>query len=204
MNKNEIRNKIYTYFGPDVYSEATIKLLEVMLSAEEPVFKFALREDIKDQKQFLPTKAEPKATGYDIRAAIKEPLVIKPFGRVLIPLGFRAFCPEGWWFELKPRSSTFGKKHLHTLIGTIDETFEGEALLAAQYIPQLELLHINDTFIKNYNETLAINPGDALGQIIPIKRVDMKVIETSNEGYNELCKIRNGQRGDGGFGSTGI
>lgn len=85
---------------------------------EIPTFKFALREDLKDNKEFLPTLAEPKATGYDVRAALEKSdavLNIEPFAYVKIPLGFRAFCPEGWWYELKPRSSTFGKKNLHSL-----------------------------------------------------------------------------------------
>jgi len=58
-----------------------------------PTFHFALREDLKDEKQFLPTKAEPEASGYDVRAAQKDrnPIIIKPFQYVKIPLGFRGF-----------------------------------------------------------------------------------------------------------------
>ena len=104
---------------------------------EIPSFKFALRDGIENDKQFLPVKAESKATGWDVRAAMpdKVPLVIYPFEHVKIPLGFRTFCPEGWWFELKPRSSTFAKKNLHSLYGTIDETYEGQLIFACQYIP---------------------------------------------------------------------
>lgn len=187
-----------------------------------PKYSFALREDLKEDKRFLPTKAEPKATGWDVRAAMpdKAPLIIKPFEHVKIPLGFRAFCPNGWWFELKPRSSTFAKKNLHALYGTIDETYEGEAVFAAQYIPHLDYTNAPprnffEIMGSDYNwqsadwasfvssNELVIHFGDAIGQIIPIERQEMEVVECSNEEYDNNCKTRAGARGAGGFGSTG-
>lgn len=173
---------------------------------ETPTFQFALREDIKEFKTFLPTQAEPKATGYDVRAAINESLLsIKPFDFVKIPLGFRALCPEGWWFELKPRSSSFAKKYLHCLYGTIDECYEGELVLACQYIPPVSSyienypLSWNDYLIQN---TLHINFGDAVGQIIPVRRQEMKVVELSNTEIDVEFINRNSVRGTGGFGSS--
>jgi dUTPase len=183
----------------------------------KPIYKFAVREGLG--KEFLPTRAEPKASGWDVRADLQEPLVLKPFQHARIPLGFRAFCPEGFWLELKPRSSTFAKKFLHSLYGTIDETYEGMMIFACQYIPDLDLdlwQHRADTYnldptiygtLKNVLTaklcpTLTISHGDAIGQLIPIKRQEMEVEEASNEEYDELCKIRNAERGAGGFGST--
>lgn len=173
-----------------------------------PKFKFALREDLKDKKEFLPTRGEPKATGWDVRSS--DDLIIKPFEYAKIRLGFRAMCPDGWWFELKPRSSSFAKKSLHALYGTIDETYEGEAIFACQYIPQLSYydtiythamaLSMWDTFISNRIE---IKFGDALGQIIPVQRQEMEVIEATNVEIEEEYKTRAASRGAGGFGSTG-
>jgi dUTPase len=183
-----------------------------VLAEEVPEYAFALREDLKDNKEFLPTRAEPKASGWDVRAAMEDrkPLVIKPFQHVKIPLGFRSFCPDGWWWELKPRSSTFAKKNLHALYGTIDETYEGQAIFACQYIPEFNLdetikVHARNPLWPNSSPTIApitINFGDAIGQIIPIRRQEMKVVERSNEEYDNDCKNRAGQRGTGGFGST--
>ena len=74
--------------------------------------------------RFLPTKAvnDPSATGWDVRACFedKKSITIKPFEYIKIPLGFRGFCPEGYWYELRPRSSTHAKKHLNSLYGVID------------------------------------------------------------------------------------
>lgn len=184
------------------------------MTDENPIYKFALREDLKDKKQFLPTKAKILDTGWDVRAAMpdQEPLVIKPFDIITIPLGFRAFCPEGWWFELKPRSSSFTKRNLNCLIGTIDETYEGELLFACQYLPPLS--NINTTgklklpnisvvnFLSNLSQTLTINFGDAIGQIIPVKRQEMEVVELTNEEIDALYLARGADRGTGGFGST--
>jgi dUTP pyrophosphatase len=161
---------------------------------EVPVFKFAIVEELKDCGiNFIPTRAEPHATGWDVRAAMpnKQPIVLSAFQKALIPLGFRSFTPDGWWFELKPRSSTFGKKNLHCLYGTIDNAFEGCLMLSVQYIPP-----------PNNNEDLEIQFGEAIAQIIPVKRQEMIVKEIDNDEYNNLCKQRNFNRGTGGFGST--
>jgi len=174
---------------------------------EIPTFRFAVREDLKDTNGlFLPTRAEPLATGWDVRAAQsdRKPLIIKPNQYVKIPLGFRAFCPEGWWLKLVPRSSTFTKRNLHALYGMIDETWEGEMLFAAQYLPEYRMIEIDDLMggLVPYAPELIISFEEAIGQLIPVKREDMMVENISNEEYNRMCAERNGTRKTGGFGST--
>lgn len=166
-----------------------------------PTYKFALREDLKDDKRFLPTRAEPDATGWDVRAAMHDKNALTVFSGqyVKIPLGIRSFCPPGWWYELKPRSSSFAKKGLHALYGTIDQNFENELIFAAQYLPGMTQ---SDGKVEFYTNKLVIEFGEAIGQIIPVKRQEMLVEEVSNEEYDNLCKVRNGVRGIGGFGST--
>jgi dUTP pyrophosphatase len=204
MDRNKIFEKLTTVgFGPEI-----IRAFVEVLAEEQPEFAFALREDIKDDKRFMPTRAEEKASGWDVRAAMpdKQPLIIRPFQQVKIPLGFRSFCPDGWWYQLKPRSSTFAKKNLHALYGTIDETYEGELVFACQYIPDIENWSgslAGQRVLNYFNKTLTINFGDAIGQLIPTRRQEMKVVEWNNEQYDNKCKNRAGARGAGGFGSTG-
>jgi dUTPase len=93
--------------------------------------------------------------------------------------------------ELRPRSSSFAKKNLHALYGVIDEDYEGNCVFAAQYIPH------------DYTVALEIQEGEAIGQIIPVKRQEMIVERVTNEEYEKLCKGRQATRGSGGFGSTG-
>ena len=158
-----------------------------------PVFKFALVERVKDDKRFLPKQAEPAATGYDVRACMedKKQLIIKPGQYIKIRLGFRCFISQNWWYEIKPRSSTFAKKHLHCLYGTVDEHFPLEAVLSAQYLP--------DT--KSLGKDLVIEYGEAIGQIIPVRRQEMIVEEITNEEIEKLFKERPTER-LGGFGSS--
>lgn len=170
--------------------------LEKVKNQEEPVFKFALREDLKNELQFLPTRAEQLSTGYDVRAAQEDrkPIIIHPGHYAKITLGFRSFCPDGWWYHLHPRSSSFAKKYMHSLVGTVDESWEGITQLSFQYQPD------QSQMIKD----LVINFGDPIGQIIPIKRINMKIVNISNQDYNNDCLNRNASRKDGGFGSTDL
>jgi dUTPase len=159
--------------------------------SEVPIFKFNLVDHYEANKILLPTRGTPKATGWDVRVGV-ESIEARPGQHIKIPLGFRVFAPVGWWLELRPRSSTFAKKHLHALYGVIDEDYEGECIFACQYLPDVKCLG-ND---------LELVFGDAIGQIIPVRRQEMTVQEVNNEEFAILCKERNALRGTGGFGST--
>jgi len=170
-----------------------------------PYFKFVLDEGLDNS--FLPTRSEPNATGWDVRCAEKNGVVLRPFDKALINLGFRAFAPNEWWAELKPRSSTFAKKSLHCLYGTIDETFSYNWKLAVQWIPPI--FHFggpNDIVSSDLEEyfndnELKIDFGERIGQIIPVKRQEMHILIISTEEFEKLCSERTGNRA--GFGSSG-
>lgn len=163
---------------------------------EIPQFKFALREDLKGDDRFLPTRSEPFASGWDVSVAPKnkKDIVIRAGQKVMIPLGFRVFCPKNWWLKLEPRSSTFTKKSLNSLCGVIDEGWEGEMVFACQLIPD----------INSLGKDLIIKFGERIGQIIPVFRQEMIVEEISNNEYDKLCSKRNGVRGANGFGSSDL
>lgn len=177
-----------------------------------PEFKFCLEEGCGEE--FLPVRSEPTATGWDVKAAAD--LKLLPFQKALIPLGIKCFAPPGWWLELRARSSTFAKKDLHSLYGVIDNGYEGSIKFACQYLPELKLelstsfnfgIPIQDpkTVYANCAEAplLEIKKGDKIGQLVPVKLQEMSVSAVSTEEFEALCKERNGQRGAGGFGSTG-
>lgn len=155
------------------------------------MFKFALRADLSNNKEFLPAKLDPDSTGWDVRCAEPNGVSMKSNEYKLIRLGFRMFAPEGMWLELRPRSSSFAKKHLHALYGVIDENFENELLFACQFIPEWS------------GDTLHIEFGERIGQVIPVRKRSMETCEITNEEYDRLVVLRNSGRGTGGFGSTG-
>jgi dUTPase len=166
------------------------------MSYEMPVFQFAVREDLKDVvEQFLPRKAEPGSAGWDVRCAQKDrkPIILRAGQYAVIPLGFRMIPPAGWWVNLRPRSSTFAKKSLHYLIGTLDFSWRGENAYACQYIPD----------INSLGKDLVLEWGEAIGQIIPVRMEEMNVKAISNEAFDEFCKNEVNERGANGWGSTG-
>ena len=154
-----------------------------------PKFLFAIKEGLSDI--YLPTRGTSRSSGWDVRST--DQMIIKAGEYAKIPLGFRLFCPPGWWMELRPRSSSFAKKNLHALYGVIDEDYEGQLVFACQYIPE-------KSGVPGY---LVIQEEEAIGQIIPVKRQEMIVEKISNEEYEKFCKERSSSRGSGGFGSTG-
>jgi deoxyuridine 5'-triphosphate nucleotidohydrolase len=158
-----------------------------------PIFRFAMRRELSGQPQYFPKRGTERASGWDVCAAPPKAITLRAGQYAKIPLGFKVFPPDGWWLELRPRSSTFAKKQLHCLYGVIDEDYEGECLFACQYIPD----------ISSLGNDITIASGEAIGQLIPVQRREMKVEMVTNEEYEKLCKERNTSRGQGGFGSTG-
>jgi dUTP pyrophosphatase len=155
-----------------------------------PDFKFALTKKLVNNIEFLPSKAHSTDTGYDVRSA--ENIVLKPFEYALIPLGFRVLIPDGFWLELRPRSSSHAKKHMNCLYGVIDVLYENCVYFSTQYLPS-----------ENDPKELVINFGDKIGQLVPVERLDMNVNCVSNEELDFLFSERNGERKTGGFGSSG-
>jgi dUTPase len=177
-----------------------------MINIEVPEFKFCVADGLDDS--FLPTRGKDTDSGYDVRAAADVIFDI-PTGKALIPLGIRAFIPAGWWLDLRPRSSTFAKLNLHCLYGVIDEGYENGIMLAVSWQPpHIEFKSAID--FVNFSgldfdrpDLLTIAKGDRLGQLIPVKRQEMKVTGVSAEEFDRLCKERGGERGTSGFGGSG-
>ena len=110
-------------------------------------------------------------------------------------MGFRSFCPPGWWAELNPRSSSFIKRHLHSLYGKIDETYPDEWFFLCQYMPDC-------CEIQNRNHPARIEFGDRIGQVMPVRRQDMLIEVISNDMMDDAIEKRAAAR-KGGLGSTG-
>jgi dUTP pyrophosphatase len=131
----------------------------------------------------LPSYATAGAAGMDLLAAIKDPVVIGPGERVLIPTGLTIALPPGYELQIRPRSG-LALRHGITLPnapGTIDEDYRGEI--------QVILLNAGrDTFV--------VERGARIAQAVvaPVVRAEWVVVESLDPTV----------RGNGGFGSTGI
>src|ERR1700733_2627044 len=159
-----------------------------------PTFKFALRDDIKDDKRFLPSRTTSVSTGWDVRCAQEDrkPIVLRPGQYVKIPLGFRTIAADGWWLKLEPRSSTFVKKSLHCLCGVIDQDYRGYMFQVGQYLSDVSAL----------GKDLILEFGEPIGQLIPYRLEDMNIEQIGNEEFDAICKENKSMRDHSGFGAT--
>ena len=83
---------------------------------------------IAEEKEFLPVYSSDLAAGADVKACIKEDMVIEPGASALIPTGLKLSIPEGYEIQVRPRSGLALKQQITVLNtpGTIDADYRGE------------------------------------------------------------------------------
>lgn len=131
----------------------------------------------------LPEYAHIGDAGMDIKANISEPIIIKPRERQLIPTGLHTLLPDGYELQIRPRSGLALKYGLTcaNAVGTVDKNFTGE---------------IGVILINLGEHNFVVNPGDRIAQAVLNK---VEKIE-----WDEVSTLDNTDRGENGFGSTGI
>src|ERR1700752_364798 len=119
-------------------------------------------------KEFpLPSHATAGSAGMDLRACLKEPLVLKPGDTALIPSGIAIHIGDpGYAAVLLPRSG-LGHKHgivLGNLVGLIDSDYQGEILVS--------------TWNRGH-APFTIEPMERLAQlvIVPVVQVAFDVVD---------------------------
>ena len=131
----------------------------------------------------LPEYATAGSAGFDLRAAIDEPVTLYPGKRVLISTGLKVAMPQGIEMQIRSRSGLAAKWGVIVLNepGTIDSDFRNT-------------IHV---ILFNTGEApFVINPGERIAQGVIAKHeiADWEPVETLDET----------KRGLGGFGSTGL
>ena len=131
----------------------------------------------------LPSYESEFAAGMDIRAALENPIILQPGERQLIPSGLKMAMPQGYEAQIRPRSG-LAYRHGITMLntpGTIDADYRGE----------LKMLAVNLG-----DEKFTVNHGDRIAQMVIAPVIQAEV--------NEVETLSATERGDGGFGSTGV
>lgn len=130
----------------------------------------------------LPSYATEGSAGMDIRAAIKDEVVLQPGKVVLVPTNISVEIPTGYEIQVRPRSGLAANHSIGILNspGTIDSDYRGEV--------KIIMMNFGD-------EPFVIHRGDRIAQLVVSKVYKAKVIETNN--------LNSSQRGEGGFGHTG-
>lgn len=130
----------------------------------------------------VPENAYSSDAGYDLCAT--EPVTLEPFQRALIPTGLAVQIPEGYAGFVLPRSGLALKQGLSLVNapGLIDSNYRGE----------LKAIAIN----LDPKNTIRINPGDRIAQLV--------IMKVENVHFNEVEELDSSERGEGGFGSSGV
>lgn len=130
----------------------------------------------------LPARATPGSSGWDLHAAVGTELVLHPGERALVPTGLRVAVPQGFEWQIRPRSGAALRSGLAVLNspGTVDSDYRGEV----------------GVVLANLGEVpLTIRRGDRIAQAVLCAVPEMELVVV-----DELPATG---RGDGGFGHTG-
>ncbi len=131
----------------------------------------------------LPGYESDAAAGMDLRVALDTPVTLAPGERALLPTGLKLAIPIGYEVQIRPRSG-LAIKHGITMLnspGTIDADFRGE----------LHLIVIN-----HGQASFTVHHGDRMAQMV--------VQKVQQARLNPVIELDETQRGEQGFGSTGV
>lgn len=130
----------------------------------------------------LPLRATEGSAGYDLCAALEEPVTLAPGETKPVPTGLAVAIPKGYGGFLFARSGLAVKHGIApaNCVGVIDSDYRGEVLIG---------LH------NHGNAPYIIQPGERVGQLVLLAVALPEVAECE-----ALTETR---RGTGGFGSTG-
>jgi len=130
----------------------------------------------------LPEYKTDGASGMDLMAFIKEPIILKPNSSCLVSTGLSVAFSNDFEIQIRPRSGLAAKKNITVLNtpGTIDSDYRGE----------------NKIILFNHgNNDFLISNKDRIAQMVLSPTIKMEIQET-----DELPQT---VRGKDGFGSTG-
>jgi dUTP pyrophosphatase len=132
----------------------------------------------------LPEYATPSSAGLDLRAAVETALTLQPGDAVLVPSGLAIHVGDPTMCAVILPRSGLGHKHgivLGNGTGLIDADYQGPLMISVW---------------NRGREAFTIQPGDRIAQLVvlPIVRARLQVVD----------EFEASQRGEGGFGHTGV
>jgi len=132
----------------------------------------------------MPSYAYPSDSGFDVYSV--EEVILPPFGRALVPTGLKLGFDEGFEIQIRPKSGLAINQGLTVLNtpGTVDSGYNGE---------------IKVIIFNTNNSTVTIPKGMKVAQAVLCPVVNGKYVK-----FQVLDKLEDKDRGDNGFGSTGI
>lgn len=138
---------------------------------------------INKSSHALPHYETTASAGMDLRANISEAITLKPLERAIVKTGLFIELPVGIEAQVRPRSGLAAKKGVTVLNapGTVDADYRGE---------------IGVILVNLSNEDFIIENGERIAQLVIAKHERAEWVDVK-----ELSET---DRGEGGFGSTGV
>jgi dUTP pyrophosphatase len=131
----------------------------------------------------LPRRMSAQSAGYDLSACLDAPVRLDRGARALIPTGIALAISPGYEGQIRPRSGLALRDGISILNapGTIDADYRGE---------------VGVILINLGEEPFIVRHGDRIAQLV-LSAVVLPELE-------EVSELPEAERGDGGFGSTGV
>ena len=138
---------------------------------------------INKSNNALPEYQTSGAAGMDIRAFVPSDIKIKPGEVKLVPTGLYLEIPNGYGIQVRARSGLALKNSIGVAngIGTIDSDYRGELCVILVNFGQEEFV------VKN---------GDRIAQMVLNKYEPIEFVVDE--------ELSSTERGEGGFGSSGV
>lgn len=132
----------------------------------------------------MPTNGSKYAAGYDLYAANEKPVTIYPGTCEKIGTGLAMEIPVGFFGAIFARSGLATKQGLRpaNCVGVVDSDYRGEVIVAVH----------NDS-----NEPRQVAPGERIAQLVLLAYGIV-------DGFEVVDELEDTDRGEGGFGSTGV
>lgn len=138
---------------------------------------------INKSKYELPEYKTIDSAGMDLMANTNEPYMLSPMERHIFPTGLYIELPSGYEAQIRPRSGLAIKSGITVINspGTIDADYRGEIMVG---------------LVNLSNDNIVINPGERIAQMVVARYEKVE--------WDEQTNLNETERGEGGFGSTGI
>jgi dUTP pyrophosphatase len=140
--------------------------------------------ELSHEDAIFPKYVYPSDSGFDLHST--QDLEIGPFGRILVPTGIKVSFQEGYEIQVRPKSGLAIKQGLTVLNtpGTVDQGYTGE----------IQVIVFNTN-----NHSVIIPKGMKVAQAVLCPVINGKYVR-----FEQVDILNEKDRGDNGFGSTGI
>jgi dUTP pyrophosphatase len=192
FDEQEMRDKLFKAIDPgddtysiDEFNEEYTNVNHTAYQENIEMFKFPVNFINKSDNQD-PDYATDGAAGFDFRANLEESMVIEPGDIKMVPTGLYFELPINLELQVRPRSGLAAKHGITVLNspGTVDSDYRGE---------------VKVILINHGKESFTIENNERIAQGVIANVMAKQMIK-----FNKVDSLSQTDRGEGGFGSTGI